>query len=344
MATREKHSSIIRFKSIGDILFTLPAVHAVRENFPEAKLHFLVSKEHAPILRGFSEIDAVIPVDRAVYSSGTFSSACSSTFWLLRKLRQPEFSRTFDFQGYGETAFLSWWTGASERWGTVYQMARGWAYTCGVPRDDFAHPANGSLNLLRECGLNIGPIRNEYVLPPDALEEARRFFSANNLDADQPTLFIQPFTSAPQKNWPTENFLKLARHWHSRGMQVVFGGGPAERATLDCARAAGFPVSAGVPLLVSAGLMKLSTLVVGGDTGLLHLAVAMGRRVVMLMRSNIRTQKFPFQHPDWAVVSAAGQPISRIEVGTVIEATTHALERKQSDPAENRLKNLIFKA
>lgn len=342
MTTRE-NILIIRLKSIGDILFTLPAVHAVRESFPEAKLHYLVSKEHAPILRGFSEIDAVIPVDRAVYGSGNFSSACSRTFWLLRGMRQPKFSKTIDFQGYGETAFLSWWTGAPERWGTVYQMARGCAYTHGVPRVDFAHPVNGSLALLRECGLNIGPIRNEYVLPPDALEEARRFFAANNLDADQTTLFIQPFTSAPQKNWPTENFLKLARHWHSRGMQVIFGGGPADSVKLEYARAAGFPVSAGVPLLVSAGLMKLSTLVVGGDTGLLHLAVAMGRRVVMLMRSNLRGQKFPFQHPDWAVVSAAGQPISHIEIGTVIEATTHALGRKQNNPRESRLENQLCK-
>jgi ADP-heptose:LPS heptosyltransferase len=343
MATRE-NILLIRLKSIGDILFTLPAVHAVRESFPEAKLHFLVSKEHAPILRGFSEIDSVIPVDRAVYGSGSFSSACSRTYSLLRRLRQPKFSKVIDFQGYGETAFLSWWTGAPERWGTVYQTARGWAYTSGFPRVNFAHPANGSLALLRECGLHLGPIRNEYVLPPDALEAARCFFAANNLDADQPTLFLQPFTSAPQKNWPLENFLKLAWHWRSQGMQVIFGGSHAERATLERARAAGFPVSAGVPLLVSAGLMKLSTLVVGGDTGLLHLAVAMGRRVVMLMRSNVRGQTFPFQHPDWAVVSAAGQPISGIEVGTVIEATTHALGCQQKDPAENRLEHQMVKA
>jgi heptosyltransferase-1 len=49
---------LIRLKSIGDILFTLPAVHALRENFPDAKLHFLVSGEHAPLLRGFPDISA----------------------------------------------------------------------------------------------------------------------------------------------------------------------------------------------------------------------------------------------------------------------------------------------
>lgn len=318
---------IIRLKSIGDVLFALPAVHAVRENFPDARLHFLVSKEHAPLLRGFAEIDAVIPVDRRIYGSGNFPSACSSTFRLLRGLRLPEFSHAIDLQGYGETAFLSWWTGAPERWCSVYQMARGWAYTRDVPRVGIVHPAEANLALLRGCGLHIGPVRNEYVLPGDALEEARRFFEANKLAAARPTLFLQPFTSAPHKNWPLENFLKLAWHWHSQGLQVIFGGGPDDRAALESARAAGFPISAGVPLLVTGGLMKLSALVVGGDTGLLHLAVAVGRRVLMLMRSNVCSQTFPFQHPDWAVVAAAGEPVSSVEISTVIEATTQALGR-----------------
>jgi len=325
MPTRE-NILLIRLKSIGDVLFTLPAVHAVRENFPDAKLHFLVSKEHASLLRGFAEIDAVIPLDRRIYGSGNFPSAGRDTLRLLRGLRQPEFSRTIDFQGYGETAFLSWWTGAPERWGSVYQMARGWAYTHGVPRVDAAHPAEGNLVLLRECGLNIGPIRNEYILPEDALDEARRFFAANQLDVAKPTLFLQPFTSTPHKNWPLEKFLKLAGHWQSQSWQVIFGGGPADRAALESARAAGFPISAGVPLLVTGGLMKLSSLVVGGDTGLLHLAVAMGRRVVMIMRFK-RGQTFPFQHPDWAIMAAAGQPVSSVEIGTVIEATTQAWGR-----------------
>ncbi len=337
--TARENILLIRLRSIGDVLFTLPAVHVVRENFPDAKLHFLVSQEHAPLVRGFAEIDAVIPVDRKIYRSGKISTACASTLRLLRALRQPGFSRTIDFQGYGETALLSWWTGAPERWGTVYQSPRSWAYTHGVPRVETQHPAEASLGLLRDCGLRIGPIRNEYILPEDALEEARRFFAAHRLDTGRPTLFLQPFTSKTKNNWPLKNFLALAGHWQALGVHVVFGGGPADRAALESVRAAGFPVSAGVPLLVTGGLMKLSTLVVGGDTGLPHLAVALGRRVVMLMRSDRKDDKcgptFPFLHPDWTVAASPGQPISSVEINTVIKATTHALRLKPEGAAES---------
>jgi heptosyltransferase-1 len=61
---------LIRLKSIGDVLFTLPAVHRVRENFPGAKITFLTSRENAPLLEGFREVDEVITLDRARFQSG----------------------------------------------------------------------------------------------------------------------------------------------------------------------------------------------------------------------------------------------------------------------------------
>ena len=317
MAT-PKNILLIRLKSIGDILFTLPAVHTVRENFPGAKITFLASHENAPLLRGFREVNNVIAIDRAQLRNPF--RAAPEFFRLLRSLRAEKFSLAVDFQGYGETAWLSWWTGAPERWGSVYVAGREWLYTRGAWRSHKIHPAEWNLSLLRQGGLRTGKIRNEFVLPADALEKARRFFQTNKLDEYKTTLFIQPFTSSPQKNWPLENFLKLGWHWRSRGVQVLFGGGVSERDALEPARAAGFPITAGAPLLVSAGLTKLSTLTIGGDTGLLHLAVAMGKRVVMLMRSIVPGSTHPFQHADWAVTPPAGKTVSEIQFNIVIEA------------------------
>ena len=328
MAARE-NILLIRLKSIGDILFTLPAVHAVRENFPGARLHFLVSKEFAPLLRGFAEVDEVIPFDRAAFHSKFFPAVGLSAFRLVRRLRRENFSLVIDLQGYGETAWLSWLSGAPERWASVYESARAWACTRGAWRDITLHPAEWNLSLLRQCGLRTGEVRNEYIVPEDALAEARKFFAANNLDPARPTLFLQPFTSTPFKDWPLENFLALARHWQARGWQVLFGGGPSDRAALEPARAAGFVVAAGAPLLVTAGLMKLSTFVAGADTGLLHLAVAAGKRVVMLMPSAAIVTR-PFQHSDWALAPAHDQPISSLETKTVIEACTRALDEQRS--------------
>jgi len=309
---------LIRLKSIGDVVFTLPAVHAVRENFPGARIHFLVAKEHAPLLRGFADVDEIISLDRAAYRSGNPVAIGSSFFRLVRALREKDFSLAIDFQGYGETGWLSWLSGAPDRWGHVYRAARAWAFTRGIERDVAGHPAEWNLWLLRQCGLKTGTVRNQFVLPADVSIEADAFFAANGMDLSKPTVFLQPFTSSPPKNWPLEKFIALAGHFRSRGAQVLFGGGPAERSALRPAETAGFTIAAGVPLLVSAALMNRSTVVVGADTGLLHLAVAMGRRVVMLMQSADPGKPYPFQHADWAMTPPAGKTVAEITVADVI--------------------------
>jgi ADP-heptose:LPS heptosyltransferase len=192
--------------------------------------------------------------------------------------------------------------------------------------DKRIHFVDRNLSLLEQCGLRPCEIRNEFVLPENALAEARRFFLASGLDPAKPTLFIQPFTSSPQKNWPLDCFLAVARHCQARGLQVLFGGSPVESAALATVRQAGFPVSAGVPLLVTGGLAKLSTLTLGGDTGILHLAIAMGRRVVMIMQSCAPGRPHPFRHADWAIMPPNDRVIANVQTGTVIEACERAFD------------------
>jgi ADP-heptose:LPS heptosyltransferase len=325
------HILLIRLKSIGDVLFTLPAVNRVRDMFPGAKITFLTSSENAPLLEGFREVDEVFTLERAQFRRRNPAAVLSAGFDLLRRLRRGKFSLVVDFQGYGETEFFAWWSGAAQRWGNVYHSGRGWFYTHTSRRDKSLHPAEWNLALLQAGGILAARPRNEFILPAAALAEAQKFLAAHQVDPARPVLYLQPFTSNPKKNWPLEKALDLAQRWRSRGVQVVFGGGPAESAALEPARAAGFVIATGNPLLVSGGLTKLSTLVVGADTGLLHLAVALGRRVIMLMRSNAPGTSHPFQHPDWAIASPSEKSAAEIPVDTVMAAC----ERAFSEPAGN---------
>ena len=318
---------VTRLKSIGDIVFTLPAIHALRDNFPNSRITFLTLKENAPLIEGFRDVQEIITIDRAAYRRGNLARMVREIFSVLQLARTRKFSLAIDFQAYGETALLTWLTRAAQRWGPAYQSNRRWAYTGGIDRIRSAHPADWNLSLLLHGGLTINPVRNEFILPSAALSEARKLFTQLNLNADRPVLFIQPFTSAPRKNWPLENYLALANHWRAHGVQVLFGGGPGERTRLEPAERAGFPVSANAPLLVSAGLMKLSTLIVGGDTGLMHLAVAMDKRVVLLALSS---RQHPFQHPEWSITPTEGSDMAGIKVPVVIEVCARAFAECES--------------
>jgi ADP-heptose:LPS heptosyltransferase len=314
-----KNILLIRFKAIGDVVLTLPAVHAVRKNFPDAHLTFFTVRENAPLLQGFRDVDEIIALDRTALKSPL--RAAPEFFRLLRRLRAGKFSLVIDLQGYGETAWLTRLTGARERWGTVYGRGREWAYTRGLARKDNLHPADWNLFLLRECGLKLGEIKNQFVLPDAALADAKKIFAENNLDLAKPTLFLQPFTSSPHKNWPLANYLAVARHWRVGGVQIIFGGGSGDVAALEPARAENFPVLAGGPLLVTGGLMQLSTLVLGGDTGMLHLAVAQGKRALMLVHNLSPGRPILFQHRDWVIAAPELDKLDSITVESVMAET-----------------------
>ena len=99
---------LIRLKSIGDILFLLPSVHRLRENFPGARITFLTSRENAPLMEGFREVNEVITLDRARFQSGNPGAILAEAFSLLRRLRRGKFSLVVDFQG---TARRRGWPG-----------------------------------------------------------------------------------------------------------------------------------------------------------------------------------------------------------------------------------------
>jgi ADP-heptose:LPS heptosyltransferase len=317
---------LIRLKSIGDVIFTLPAVNVVRDNYPTAKITFLTSLENASLLAGFREVNEVIPLDRAAFRSGNPLKVVPQFWGLLRRLRAGKFDLVVDLQGYGETAWLTRLTGAAQRWGSVYGQGREWAYTLGVTRDNPLHHVERGLAILRAGGLPVANLRNTFNLPPAAQTATADFLRKHQLAPTRPLLFLQPFTSTPGKNWPLENYLALARHWHAQGWQIIFGGGPGDQARLAQIQGEAFVISAGVPLLVTGGLMQAATLVIGGDTGALHLAVALGRRVIMIMDSIAPGRAFPFQHPDWTVTPKPGGNVPSIPVAEVVAASEQALK------------------
>jgi len=319
---------IIRIKSIGDVLFTLPATNAVRENYPDAHITYLTGSENATLMQAFPAVDKVITMDRSKLKKPR--TALAELFRVLSLMHRGNYSLVIDLQGYGETACLAWITRAKERWGSVYSKGRKWAYTQGVTRRDDIHPADWCLLLLKECGLKTEEPNNRFHLPEAAQKSARTIYADNGLDPEKPTLFIQPYTSRAFKDWPLENYLAVARYWRGKGVQIAFGGGPADVAALEPARAEGFSVVAGSPLLVSAALMQLSTVVLGGDTGMLHFSIGLGKRCIMLRSTPGAT--LLYQHADWALPPFGSQEKNSLPVERVIEETANALADVQAGP------------
>ena len=317
---------IIRLGGMGDVIFTLPAVCALREAFPRARLSYLTDRAFVPLLEGFGEFETVRGLDRAACKALNLRVLLGGTAGLLLHVKQARYRLVLDFQSFGETAWLTWLSRAPDRWGSVYRPGRSWAYTRPVRRNPALHPVDYNLQLLREAGgLTPASHPGRFTVPESALCQARDMYQSHQLDPQRQTILFHPFTSTPQKNWPLEHYLAVARMARQSGLQVLFGGGPADAATLEPARLAGYAVTAGAPLMVSGALASLATLVVGGDTGLPHLALAMGRRVLIIMGSIGAGACYPYGHPEWTVVPPEGSPVSAVPADAVWRACSGAL-------------------
>ncbi|CUH94502.1 hypothetical protein P22_0568 [Propionispora sp. 2/2-37] len=326
---------MIRRGAIGDIIFTLPAFYMLKANFPNSKISFLVKDNYAEVLKGFPNLDEILIIKKKDLASKNIAKLWAMSSDLYHTIQRNNYQLAIDFVGHGEQAFFLWLSGIKHRWGSIKtrKPLRQWFYTNYFIRElDNVHLIDQHLMLLEKGGLTRLPIKNQYVVPREHMDKAKKLFQHWGLSLQEPTLFIQPFTGngVTGKIWPLERYVALADYWKERGLQVVFGGGPSERDKLNTV-AAQYPVAAGqADFVTSVGLASLSSIVVGGDTGLMHAALATGRRTVMLVGPTNYKRIGPYQHPEWAVRPQSGNVIQDIGVEQVLEATSAALSEISS--------------
>ncbi len=121
----------IQFKYLGDVVFIIPALRALREHRPDCELHVLVAEEAAPVLEHLPWLTRVWPMPR------TRGKARIRESWpIIRALRREKFDFSVDFAGNDRGAILSFLCGARERLGTL-ERGRSWGrkicYTQTVP-------------------------------------------------------------------------------------------------------------------------------------------------------------------------------------------------------------------
>lgn len=326
-----KNILMIRRGAFGDIIFTLPSYHLLRANFPNSKITYLAKSDYAEILQGFPSLDDVIVIKKKEYATKNIVKLWEIGTELFRRIKNRDFQLAVDFVGHGEQAFLLWACGITHRWGSIKtnKPIRQFFYTEYFTRNlEKVHIADQHLKLLEKGGLKSFPVNNQYVIPKENLEKAKYLFQQWGLSLQAPTLYIQPFTGdgIPGKIWPLERYAAVADYWHSQGLQVLFGGGPSERKLLS-PLAGRFPVAAGqADFVTSIALTALSSLVLGGDTGLLHAATAACKRVAMLVGPTNYFRAGPYGHPEWAIKPQSGTNIKDIPVEQVIEATKSAFQ------------------
>ncbi len=271
---------ISRMSAIGDAILTLPVACALRDRFPAAHIVWVIEKKAAPMVRGHRSLDAVIELERGWFTS---PGGIRRTRNLLRPHR---FDMSIDCQGNTKSALAGWLSGAGRRIGYAGghggELSRLLNNVRVTPV--FKHLTDRSLELLTPLGIHSPEI--QWQLP---LSELARTWAARwRRTIPGPQLAVlNPGGTWASKLWEVDRFAATATYLNERYgyRSAVVWGTPDERAMAEkiVRLASGSAVLApDTDLHHLASLIATSDLFISGDTGPLHMSVAVGTPTIGL--------------------------------------------------------------
>jgi len=257
---------VIRLGALGDFVLSFPAFAAIRAHHPDARITLLTTTP-------FAGLGALSPWFDAVQVDARPRPWDLAGLWRLRRALLG-YDLVYDLQ-------------TSARSSRYFRLAgrpawSGIAHGCSLPHDDpgrdALHPIERQRDQLRCAGIDA------HGGWPD-LSWLVRAGEAPGLQGRYAVLVPGAAPHRPEKRWPAERFAALANRMAARGLAPMVVGGPGDMALaagIVAACPGAIDLAGRTDLAGLAAMLAGAAVVVGNDTGPMHLAAALGRRCVVL--------------------------------------------------------------
>ncbi len=302
---------LTRLSALGDIVHTWPLAVALAEQKTAVELAWVVEEPFLPLVARHPAVSLAIPVATRRWRRRPLAATTRKEFREVRRAVAgfaPDLA--LDPQGLVKSAYWGAAARAPQRVGfsrsNLRERLAGFFYTRAVtPPPEARHVIDMNLSLLAAAGL---------VAPLDAVPDGLFLLH----DAPDPTpdvargaVGLLPATGGPGKAWQVENYAALARELNRSGVPVTVVWGPgervlAERIVADAGARTELAPRTSIPEL--AALMSRFALIVGGDTGPVHLAASLGVPTVAIFVATDPARNGPRGSRVRIVSAAVGRP------------------------------------
>ena len=292
---------VVRLGAMGDILHALPAVTALRKAHPGWRIDWAVEPRWKPLLTAEQDpnqesvhssarpvVDRIYDVPTKAWGKRPFQSETWHAIRALRReLRAAQYDAVLELQGAIRSGVVARISGCNRIVGAArpWEAPAKWLYTERVPTAG-QHVIEQNFELASAvAGDLLEPVN--AALPVDADAEEWCDEQPELRDAEwrgRPVVLMHPGAGWGAKRWPADRYGAVAEEFGRRGGLVLVNAAPGEEALADAVVAAcrseglAQAVSCTLPQLIA--LTRRVSLVIGGDTGPVHLACALGKPVV----------------------------------------------------------------
>lgn len=294
--TKVRRVLVVKLRSIGDTVLATPSLIALRRFLPEAKIDILLEDWVAPILDGFDEVDNVIKV-----GDGSLSRLA-----VMRRLRRERYDVAFNLHGGTTSTFFTFASGAAHRIGYAeyqYSFLYNHLYSSASEfwKKPKTHSAEQQLALLGFAGVPVKDRPKSRLTVPqtavDSLELKLKPWLSEISDLKSEIALLHPAAAFATKQWAAENFARVAEYLNGRGLQAVAVAAKNEHEVLKKLNAASrVPIVSFDDLTLPeiTALASKAALFVGNDSGIAHIAAAVGTPSVVIFGSSNRDHWRPW--------------------------------------------------
>lgn len=268
---------------LGDTVHLLPTLRELKGNYSQAQLQVMTSPVGCDVLGLSSSVDRSWPIEMSPQKR-----SLRQQWDILREMRREQFDVAFNFSGADRTIFMTALTGAHTR--VAYRGGRShfwsrWLIPYWIPFIEPTGPVfERRRQMLKLCGLNLGPTDFGVRIPDAAREWALT-------QVQEGAIHLSINASTYLKEWPLENWIALGKQLvRELNVKIVATGGdnPRERSRLDalaCGLGPKVQIYSGLSIARLAALLSRCSLHVGADSGVLHLAMALGLPTISMFRN-----------------------------------------------------------
>jgi len=212
---------LLQLKRIGDLIMTTPAIGALRQNFPEAKITLVVSRECAELLPAISSADRTLVANRNLKDLGVFLTVA-----------REKFDYCVDFTQNDRSALLAFLSGARKRV-AAHKLKDNSGNRARV-YNEFTklrlkemHMLDYNLALLEPLGIGNASRALQLELPPSARTKSEQLLGTAGID--NPFIIFHPGSARAEKFWDPRRWAEVIDHvrFNWRINCVLTGGGSA---------------------------------------------------------------------------------------------------------------------